>query len=506
MPVAFGPQLPGINPTGSAFPQFSNQPVNTSGLRSQLAPANVPEANIRVGTGRSISGPEVTGGFNQFNRAQAQQSDLYNAVLGQHDTRVGDLLGRNEQMANATRAQQAAGIADIGGQWGAARTEALDTYGNIMGADRNRLLQENARITGLHGDRSGAYSQAQLGAGGVQEGYQTRLGDIDTRQNQELNAAANQTAGQLESSQTGLNSAYAQRTQQIADLLSQRGQSASRDIDREYDRSRAESLNDMTSRGLSNTTVLSGQNRGIESDRSAAQQRLRDTLRDEEIRQLTQVGGEELQNRSLGIDRSYQAGRAGVGDVAQYQTLRSQLMGDQLAAQDNTSNLQAQLSGEVLNQENQSLASELGQRNDNRRELEQLDSGYLFPQLSFQESALGNQVALGEDQRASDSSLSAALSGDRLGFMGSRTFEAPSLAELYNIQLQSTSEIPQPVQSAGRSTAPVGYSYATPTSSRVYTNNNVNYSTSIGDAASAGSAARMFDRMQNNRGIFGTAR
>jgi hypothetical protein len=181
-------------------------------------------------------------------------------------------------------------------------------------------------------------------------------------------------------------------------------------------------------------------------------------------------------------------------------------MGDQLAAQDNTSNLQAQLSGEVLNQENQSLASELGQRNDNRRELEQLDSGYLFPQLSFQESALGNQVALGEDQRASDSSLSAALSGDRLGFMGSRTFEAPSLAELYNIQLQSTSEIPQPVQSAGRSTAPVGYSYATPTSSRVYTNNNVNYSTSIGDAASAGSAARMFDRMQNNRGIFGTAR
>jgi len=493
MPVAFGPQLPGINPTGTNFPAFSNQPVNTAGLQSQLAPVNTPAANITVGTGRAINGPDTTGGFNQFNRAQDQQNDLYNAVLGQHDTRVGGLVGRNEQMANAVRSQQAAGIADIGGQWGAARTEALDTYGSIMGVDRNRLLQENVRITGLYGDRSGAYSQAQLGAGGVQEGYQTRLGDIDTRQNLELNAAANQTAGQLESSQTGLNSAYAERTQQIADLLSQRGQSASRDIDREYDRSRAESLNDMTSRGLSNTTVLSGQNRGIESDRSAAQQRLRDTLRDEEIQQLTQIGGEELQNRSLGIDRSYQAGRAGVGDVAQYQTLRSQLMGDSLAAQDNTSNIQAQLSGDVLNQENMSLAAELGQRNDNRRELEQLDSGYLFPQLSFQESSLGNQVALGEDQRASDLSLGSALTGDRLGYMGSRTFESPSLTDLYNVQLQSTSDIPQAFSGSGRSTSPLGYSYATPTSSRVYTNQNVNYGTNIGAAAAAGSAQRAFN-------------
>jgi hypothetical protein len=168
-------------------------------------------------------------------------------------------------------------------------------------------------------------------------------------------------------------------------------------------------------------------------------------------------------------------------------------MGDSLAAQDNTSNIQAQLSGDVLNQENMSLAAELGQRNDNRRELEQLDSGYLFPQLSFQESSLGNQVALGEDQRASDLSLGSALTGDRLGYMGSRTFESPSLTDLYNVQLQSTSDIPQAFSGSGRSTSPLGYSYATPTSSRVYTNQNVNYGTNIGAAAAAGSAQRAFN-------------
>ena len=480
-----GPLLPPIAPSGSDFPVFQPGNVNSAQLQGQLAPANLQ----LMGAVQNPANPTMQSvGIGRLNEAQQQQDSLYNAVLSGHDTRVSDIIGRNQAMANATRQQQAAGLAEIGNQWRDARTEALESYGGGQAGTLARLQSGYANLDSAFGHRLPQYQNSQLGVQG-----QHNLRAINAA-NDQANVDAQQSLAEMgvSTEQSDLDSRYSRRSRDIADLLAQRGAAQRADIDANFDRQRKDAVDSAVSRGLGNTTVLDSTHRGIEVDRNREQQRLSDSLRDSEIERLASTVGEELQSAGQGVDRRWTARRAGVEDRQGYRDLRSQQQADRIAAYDNQSNMEAQLRAEEVGQRAGSLAAELGQMNDNRREQQQIDTGFRFPYLSFLETGLGNQVTLGEDQRSADISLASALTGDRLGYQGSRVFDAPSLGDMFNFSLQAESQTPQAVGTS-RSSNPFGYNYATPNSSRLYTNQGRQFSTNIGQGAAAGVAQRAFN-------------
>ena len=500
--MVFGPQLPGVVPLQQNFPTVGSQTpaVNQTVPYTAQGPLQATNPQSTALATHTTANSFLPNATEQYNRAQENQERLYQNVLGGHDARLTALSGRNEQLANAIRNQQAQGIQSIGDQWASERADAIGRNAAAQATAYSQLNQGMAGLDNSFQNRLNTYTAQQRGGGGVLPGYDTRQTALDQRQNT-IDALASSSVNRATDAEAALNAGYQARRDNAANLLAQRGATARRDLDQRFDEQRAQSIAAMKSRGLGNTTMLNNANAQIERNRQREHTALEDQLRDDHINQLAQFEGERLAAQGQNVDRTLGQIQNRIGAQQGGRDIYAQTTGERLGAQDNAAMMQAQLDAERLGQVQQGIQANVGQLNDNRRELETIDSGYLFPQLSFAENSLGNQVALGEDQRSSDQALLASLTGDRLGYMGSRLYESPALTDIYNFAMQGSSEFPQSIGAAQR--APTNYSYSNPNSSRVYQNAGVNYGTDFGAAYAAGIANRAFQSAATPRNRFG---
>ena len=167
---------------------------------------------------------------------------------------------------------------------------------------------------------------------------------------------------------------------------------------------------------------------GLRGDRLASSQR--------EVDLAQQTGLDALDARERAAALENQEQRANIADRQAYQGLAAQLDADRAYAQDAAASTITGLRGEEVGLRERELGANVGQIQDNSARLESTTSGYLFPQLSNREQAVNNMTTLGEDQRTSDMSLLTGLTGDRLGYMGSRLYDRQSEGDISNLDRQ----------------------------------------------------------------------
>lgn len=189
-----------------------------------------------------------------------------------------------------------------------------------MGMLRDQTSGVNTAYGGRVGD---IMSRLQSALSGVNAGYGAREGNI---------------MGSFNAGSRGLDEAFRRREGNIMGEFAGLGDQARRDIGQRYGELGARGQQDLTSRGLGGSTMLTGMRQGLQRQQEADQRRLGEDLRRERIGYRTQLSGDTLANRR--------------GLLSEGTALRAGLSGDRLASQTNTANslanMRAGLTGEQL--------------------------------------------------------------------------------------------------------------------------------------------------------------
>lgn len=126
-----------------------------------------------------------------------------------------------------------------------------------------------------------------------------------------------------------LDRAYADRTQQLTGLLEGYGQAQREQLESDAARRQAGLQQDLAKRGITATSAVDAQRRGIERDLGYEQRQLDDMLTRQKLQYLTQLTGEELASRPRGLE--FMERREDVGPSMQDLQSLAQLSGQAAA-------------------------------------------------------------------------------------------------------------------------------------------------------------------------------
>lgn len=209
-------------------------------------------------------------------------------------------------------------LADINAQLLAAsqtlnRVPVLDSQGNVvLGTDGQPVYQTTQQsLSNLFSQTEQARIQAQQQN---EQRYDTLLsgytGILNSTRDQYMNPAQQQydaAASGLNASLLAASQGYADRAAAGMDLLNGLGNRARTDLGQRYTAARGAADNDLTTRGLGNTTVRNSVMSGIGSQENQDFQRLEEGLRREQLGYSTQLSGDYLQSLLASAAQNYQA-------------------------------------------------------------------------------------------------------------------------------------------------------------------------------------------------------
>lgn len=160
-----------------------------------------------------------------------------------------------------------------------------------------------------------------------------------------------------------------------------------------------------------------------------------------------QVSGDTLAARERGQAVTDAANLDLLQQRAQGRDITSGLRADQISQQNRNADVASQLSQDKIDMRRQGTLDELAQRERTRQEQAQQRQAYDQAWLGFAGQTPERMAQLAEQQRATDTALARDLTGQRLDFMNQSLLnrDYPSLNELYNLAIQSGSDVPYPV-------------------------------------------------------------
>ena len=377
----------------------------------------------------------------EYARAESERAAERALIARELEAATPELVNRNAAYAKGNLDQQVANTNAFRDDFNQRRDQTQAAQGRVADQYTGRtqgVLADNTRsrnvledtLTGLNQRQNnnrnlvaGNRDEQDAALGGIQRGYGFRTDDIDNtmrgvdasmsrrqgilenRQN-DLQARQGQNTASRTAEQNQLDSGYQNRENDIMSLLAKRGREASSDIERGALRQRNQSTSDLASRGIFNTTVTDSTRRGIEEDRVRNQDNLDERLTEQEIGLLTQLSGDRLQNQRQTSDTRNQLTQQTIGQIDQNLVRQQQAHMDTANRQAQTAQARSGLLGDAL----QNRTATVGQRNQMTDTLSALNQG----NLQRTAAAEGNVAQNYSDTAA----LRSALTGDQLQARG----------------------------------------------------------------------------------------
>ena len=317
-----------------------------------------------------------------------------NAALGQQGNATDAYAGRMDPVIGDTR--------EAYREMNQGRQDQGQAYGDTYGMMQNNQAQREGELGGI---RRG-YGHRTQGIGNQMQDVDRSMGRRQTylegsQQGMQQDQGLNQANRLREQGQ--LDSGYSDREKNIMSLLNLRGQEASSDINRAAQRSDSQSDSDLASRGIFNTTVTDSARRGIEEDRMRNQGNLDERLREQEIGLRTQLSGDSLQNQRQTSDVRNQLAQQRLGQSERFLGQRQQAHADTAAGQRTTAGARGAMQ-----------ADELGNRSASNTFSNEMARALAAQREGQTAASLAQRNAIAEN-RMQTGGIRAQLSGDTAG-------------------------------------------------------------------------------------------